>query len=253
MVLLSRDRTYYKCKLSQYDSLCTANHKEDLTRVSNNTSNFRRHFNTQHHSIFLAMDNAVKAGEDPRRTLATILSTRRLKTPATTIDQLLWGRSTIQSKTNHFLSGKKRKEIALLLWLTHSAIPPNSMVNDFWHTFCEESGIAISEIGTIWKLLGVLSAAVVQDEEERLCKMYSFVTSMDLWTSGGGGHFLVVNYYGIICDDGSFDLWYGTLDLIPFYSRAFAYTICAVVEKRITEHSKGITHHQQPLLTFSHH
>ena len=152
----SGDRTYYKCKLSQYDSLCTANHKEDLTRVSDNTSNFRRHFNTQHHSVFLAMDNAVKAGEDPRRTLATILSTRRLKTPATTIDQLLWGRSTIQSKTNHFLSGKKRKEIALLLWLTHSAIPPNSMVNDFWHTFCEESGIAISEIGTIWKLLGVL-------------------------------------------------------------------------------------------------
>ena len=57
------------------------------------------------------------------------------------------------------------------------------------------------------------SAVVVRDEEERLCKMYLFVTSMDLWTSGGGGHFLVVNYYGIICDDGSFDLWYGILDL----------------------------------------
>jgi len=78
----------------------------------------------------------------------------------------------------------------------------------------------------------------LKKQRETLCKLSSFITTFDMWTSLSGSHYLVITYTGIIPDD-TFAPWSAVLDLVAFSSRAFGSVISAVSKRRIEINTTG--------------
>jgi hypothetical protein len=150
----------------------------------------------------------------------------------------MWSKSDVNLKGECSLTGKQRKEIALLLWSIASNIPPNVYNNSVWPQTKKELNISICEVDTLLKYAPVIEGVVLMWQEQQLCSLYSFWTSFDLWTSMAGRKYLVLNYEGITPDP-KFEKFSAMLDLIRFYGKAFSTTISTACKLRIDAHTSS--------------
>lgn len=243
--LLEDGKTYWQCKLTDYDGMCSADHNQFIPYHGGSTGHIRGHFKRNHKTIFDALEFGSVNGEDPGKTVTTLLSTRKKNTSHQLSIKAMLAKTVVDVNSGVLqMSTKQKMECALMVWSAASHIAINAFDSIHFSEVQKRYGISVSSGSTLRKYPAIMKDVVVQIQEERLCKLSSFVTIIDLWTDLNSQKFALINYEGIQ-PDSSFEWFSARLDLIPIYSASYSTTLLVVTKRRIDYHTrnkKGIIH-----------
>jgi len=111
-------------------------------------------FQRDHPEFFQAMQDSVKNGENPERTIITLLGNKRKKTEKS-LETFF--KNAISTDGQVLISEKQKKIISLILWSAYSKISPFCFDNHFFSQFKKECNIDIPGRATLVKYYPILN------------------------------------------------------------------------------------------------
>lgn len=200
-------------------------------------SNLKQHWTNSHAREFATTSEANERGDDVEATLKTILETKKQEgvvgyfrnSPAAVA-------SSGGSKAT--ISGKVRKELALLYHMICTKQSFNSTADPSFVVLKKEWGVQLDETSKILELMEPMFITAVCMKEKELMDCGAVSTTIDFWTSAAKRKYLAITYHGITAD---WQMSHHLLDLVHFPGSTFAELIAFCIEERIQQHLPGNT------------